>query len=428
MTCASLLVATLLASPLQALGHATVKMADALCGPSNPLQQFKQQTQFDRTLQQDRLTSRHSPAQGFRSHDPNIAHLDAEFEAFQAGVSIPELPRFQQQPPSFAAPSQAPSWATDFQRMQISPASSFYQNVSQPGQVSNNWTQGFREHVGQSTPRAQSSVQSPQAFQYRARYGTSGFQNSLAQMNFAHNSMSKGKEPVTEQFDEAAFERAFDQAREDMMSDVEAMEVPEVAYEAGASTGNYQDLLDQDSNSQSIDADGKYDSIAGREEPNNLALDQEMQEQLDTTNEAMLREDETLLHSDSPRTDQFVPPQDDDALADTARELLQRVEHNQSDKFRNSQFLSLMRKLRDREMKVDGDKMVETSVAENNVRVAPVIKPSSPLAHDSAYGSGTATPSGYPRALPRVEFDTHIPFVQPRKLSMDIDHWESPYR
>ena len=39
-------------------------MADALCGPSNPLQSFKNHSQVDRSLQQDRLTgARHPPAQ-----------------------------------------------------------------------------------------------------------------------------------------------------------------------------------------------------------------------------------------------------------------------------------------------------------------------------------------------------------------------------
>ena len=33
-------------------------MADALCGPSNPLQTFQKQTSVDRTLQQDRFATR----------------------------------------------------------------------------------------------------------------------------------------------------------------------------------------------------------------------------------------------------------------------------------------------------------------------------------------------------------------------------------
>lgn len=38
-------------------------MADALCGPSTALQNFQKHTSVDRTLQQDRLVGRHSPAQ-----------------------------------------------------------------------------------------------------------------------------------------------------------------------------------------------------------------------------------------------------------------------------------------------------------------------------------------------------------------------------
>jgi len=43
--------------------HNILTMSDALCGPSNPLQNFQKHSQADRSLQQDRLTSRGSPAQ-----------------------------------------------------------------------------------------------------------------------------------------------------------------------------------------------------------------------------------------------------------------------------------------------------------------------------------------------------------------------------
>lgn len=38
-------------------------MGDALCGPSNALQNFQKHASADRTLQQDRLTSRQPSAQ-----------------------------------------------------------------------------------------------------------------------------------------------------------------------------------------------------------------------------------------------------------------------------------------------------------------------------------------------------------------------------
>jgi hypothetical protein len=52
---------------------------------------------------------------------------------------------------------------------------------------------------------------------------------------------------------------------------------------------------------------------------------------------------------------------DADELARTAGELLDHLKHDQSSKFRNSNFLSLMRQLRDREVHVKGDKIVEVS-------------------------------------------------------------------
>lgn len=56
-------------SPFLSLGFcgiplcSLIAMADALCGPSNALQNFQKHTSVDRTLQQDRLIGRHSPAQ-----------------------------------------------------------------------------------------------------------------------------------------------------------------------------------------------------------------------------------------------------------------------------------------------------------------------------------------------------------------------------
>lgn len=52
---------------------------------------------------------------------------------------------------------------------------------------------------------------------------------------------------------------------------------------------------------------------------------------------------------------------DDDAMAETAARLLDSVADNTSDKFRQSTFLELMRRLRDREVRVEGDKVVETN-------------------------------------------------------------------
>ena len=51
-----------------------------------------------------------------------------------------------------------------------------------------------------------------------------------------------------------------------------------------------------------------------------------------------------------------------DELARTAGLLLENVKDDQSRKFQQSSFLSLMRQLRDREVRVDGDKLVDVSI------------------------------------------------------------------
>lgn len=57
---------------------------------------------------------------------------------------------------------------------------------------------------------------------------------------------------------------------------------------------------------------------------------------------------------------------DDDEMAATAGQLLDRVADNDSEKFKNSTFLNLMRQLRDREVRVEGDKIVEVSEVQSS--------------------------------------------------------------
>ncbi|KAM0722876.1 hypothetical protein Q7P37_001074 [Cladosporium fusiforme] len=324
-------------------------MSEAACGPSNALQQFKQQTQHDRTLQQDRLTSRQHPGQGFRSADPNAGLLDPEFEAFQAGLPPPAFQSFQphQHAPqpfqqSFQEPAQSSSaWANDFQRMSLSSPPPMQQQ-HHAGPSTSNWAQDFRSNVAQSAPRAQNSSPSPFAFQQRARYGMGGYQSSFAQPAFSPAMQTKGKEPATEQFDEAAFERAFDMAKEDMVME----SVPDSTLE-DAQVGQEAQTISAEKveESHQINQDDIQEDIM----ESTLALDTDQH----MLPEGMIREEQ---HETQEST-----RNDDDALAATAQELLEKVENNQSEKFRNSQFLGLMRKLRDREVKVEGDKMVETT-------------------------------------------------------------------
>lgn len=420
-------------------------MSDALCGPANPLQQFRKQTQTDRTLQQDRLSNRQHPAQGFRSADPNAGLLDPEFEAFQAGLPPQEFANFHPQqaypppafPQQFQQPSAGPSWADDFQRMNLSPPPA-QQQYHAPGPSTANWAQGFREHIAQNAPRAQSSSPSPFAFQQRARYGINGFQSNFAQPSYTPAMQSKGKEPATEQFDEAAFERAFDMAREDMMIDKplgtharsaeQVIQDIETSQEAHGVTKddvrNMNDDLEQrkaqgekavrsvfkeQQNEQRLE-DFDFDSFLKNQGKNQQFVN-------DMLEEPLLKEAQTEQMS---QQQQEHAANDDDALAATAKELLEKVDHNQSDKFKNSNFLGLMRKLRDREMKVEGDKMVETvSATHTHAHPKRIATP------DSGYESGVET------SPPPAEA-SHNPTLC-KAIDCDLleahrwDHWESPY-
>lgn len=233
-----------------------------------------------------------------------------------------------------------------------------------------------------------------------------GYQSNFAQPAYSPAMQSKGKEPVTEQFDEAAFERAFDMAKEDMMMETapeSTVEVDQVGRETEMA------FAETSQESHQINRNDVQDNIL----ESNLPLDTDQQ----ILPEGMIREEQ-----EEPKEN---TRNDDDALAATAQELLEKVENNQSDKFRNSQFLGLMRKLRDREVKVEGDKMVET-VSNTTTQT----QPKRTLTPDSGYDSGMGTPNpGTSTATtdtphnPTICKVAHCDFLQDHRF----DHWESPY-
>ena len=226
---------------------------------------------------------------------------------------------------------------------------------------------------------------------------------------------------MTEQFDEAAFERAFDLAAQDILADID-QQIPEevAAYETGASTGNYEDRVDQ-ARKEAMAAIYGHQRRVSQGFERRVSVTRSEPDAFEGVRDMSM--EDSLLKEDAQREEEPKQQDDDDALAATAQELLEKVEHNQTDKFRNSQFLGLMRKLRDREMKVEGDKMVET------VR-ATLKPPTSVPMPDSGYASRTSTPDYYLdyhlARSPPPEFDTHLEFGYTEEHQ--FDHWESPYR
>lgn len=306
-------------------------MADALCGPSNALQTFRKHTSVDRTLQQDRLVGRgHSPSQGFRSHDPRAGSLDADFHAFENAPTN----TFNMEQPAWAQtshrsspqPSNA-SWASDFQNLHISnaPLPSHQMRVAAPLVTTTNggWGQEFMRQRQNMTPVQQgkqpemistaspmfNSLQNPSFQAPRNQYATN-------QQNVMHE----------QQMQDPSFDRAFQEA----FDSIQQSEFKDIAVEEAAPlTEPVHDFGYEQALLQPTDVKLGSDAI-------------DYVEQKDRT----------------PDQDS----KDADDLARVAGVLLQNVSHEQNEKFQNSKFLDLMKKIRDREIEVRNDDFESTYV------------------------------------------------------------------
>lgn len=474
-------------------------MADALCGPSNALQNFQKHTTVDRTLQQDRLISRPAPTQGFRSTAGQSAGaLDSEFDAFQAGRPAdfhhPPPPQFAHPPPpqqQFVQPVQAPGWAADFQRLNIS-GSPVQQPQRQQPQVANAASAWHQDFMRQQTPVAQAPAIQPQP-QYggMSGYSMGGFAgNTFMQTPMyqqpAVSEVAQGKQRAQDAvpaFDEAAFEQAFLQAEAEAAQDLLAESEQQNAHAAQAvpaamdydRPGEMDPLLRRmrgtrpavysalqvwsemglgrteeavtyldnmlrweqqgkliedaneakwivDSLRQIINRDAPQE-IKSRSESLIKAINERLMSQypLDVntpiTNDPLWEEIEQAgymrapepLQQKQPTQKEDIPQRnDDDEMAATAGQLLEKVADNTSEKFQNSQFLNLMRRLRDREVRVEEDKIVEVDAQ------------ASPAPAQSSNTTTTIPPQSHQSP------STQIPPVDPTILNHAATDFEMP--
>lgn len=358
-------------------------MADALCGPVNPLASFQKHTQIDRTLQQDRLSGpRHSPAQGFRTPDPRAGAADAEFAAFEAEQFHPF--QFQQpfQPPPFHAP-QTPSlsnWAADFQKLHVS---------------------------DQPLPSQQFRMEAP-----LLRTGLGGWQNEfLSQRQNGASAVSLGKQP----------ERAI-QMNTPPWSTQQPGYLDQPMYQPYQPAHMpFQEQIHESEQPQYMDGDNMHLSDADFEAAFSEAQREIQETQMDIALESLedvaeveaqkFFADNQLLHSDgtfisdhseinidrpglndtslrigsdviqyTEQKDRTAEQdtRDADDLARTAGQLLTSVQHDSSNKFRESRFLDLMRRIRDREVEVKGEDFVESGTSQLEGRQVDELRPHQP--------------------------------------------------
>lgn len=253
---------------------------------------------------------------GFRSRNQNEGGLDREFSSFETAFSGPPLSdvHHHQPPPFFQTATPVPAqshhpqpgvvgWADDFQKLQISERGP----VAHPNQ--------FQEPLHRTGTADWQNEFSRQPQQSTTVPGITGYRPGMAGMEFAgpshfqsyHDAPQTHGPAAAETFDESAFEAAFAEAR----AEIELQENQSEQREEHETTEPFPAQADRIGS----------DRIPAHQEGINEA----------------------------------------DELAKTAGELLDSVSHDTSQKFKQSNFLALMRQLRDREVAVDGDKLRHVS-------------------------------------------------------------------
>jgi hypothetical protein len=140
-------------------------------------------------------------------------------------------------------------------------------------------------------------------------------------------------------------------------------------------------------------------------------------------------------HQESQQQQQQPRDPDADEMAATAGRLLERVADNTSAKFQNSQFLALMRRLRDREVEVKGDGLVDvgsssstTTTPTTTTATTTTTAPSTsthPQTHQSPASETTTIPPIDPHILSHAATDFEVPDMYP---DMDDDTFENAAR
>lgn len=267
--------------------------------------------------------------------------LDPEFAAFEGSVPGQPLPDLHHHAGPFVAPTphqpmagpmEAPNWAADFDRLHISGQSHPIHQQPGPsaapaltGPQSSGWHSEFlsqqQPHQPQQTPMQQH--RQPFGYGFQSSFAPSYSMNSGPMNAFQGQGVTETQQQPAEAFDESAFAAAFDQARADMEQESTA-----VAQE---------DVKD-------VNETAQVDVI-----PEQPVVHEE------------IRIGSDMIPQSDEQKDTQQGPNDADELARTAGHLLNSVSHETNQKFQQSNFLALMRRIRDREVHIEGDEFREVS-------------------------------------------------------------------
>lgn len=226
------------------------------------------------------------------------------------------------QHPATAHPG--PNWTSDFQNLHISgPAPpQLHAPAIAPAQAG--WQNEFMSQQHQQravTNHVQAQQPVNHAFQPAFAPGYPMYNASTMNTHQVQQQAPMMNAAPAEQFDDSAFEAAFEQARADMQE----LQEPEITAES--------------------------ETLAS-EEATQLDPAAQVHEEIRIGSDTILQMEQQ---------DSLTRTRDADALAQTAGQLLDSVRHEQDQKFQQSNFLALMRRIRDREVQVEGDEFREVS-------------------------------------------------------------------
>ena len=246
-------------------------------------------------------------------------------------------------PGSLAGPSsqQLPGWASDFQRLNLNstrsspiPSSQLRHEAPLQRNSSGGWHEEFmRQNNRQSSlHRNIISKNGVIAHQDQYRFQTLSDSSTLAGHLPLIAQQKQPQQQLDEVFDETAFERAFDTARLEMLQ------------------AEHQEALDA-IHKNTIDSSEMQST--GHSDFTSIKRNQ-------TSYQPRIGSD-TIPDESSRQEESDQANREADELARTAGQLLDNLKHDQSEKFQNSAFLALMRQLRDKEVRVEGDQMIDVS-------------------------------------------------------------------
>ena len=215
------------------------------------------------------------------------------------------------------------------------PSSRFRKEAPLHKGASGDWHQEFlrRQYAPSEMHLSEAQVQSRINWQGPLQPQYAGYMEREQQPS----SVALGKQPEHQSqgdFDEAAFERAFEAAR------MEIMDVEKQADDQALKDTSDFDQIHRDPHSEPEEtAPVTFGYQVGHDSGNIIDYSEPLDGYKETT------------HNDS----------EADELARTAGQLLDNLKYEHSEKFQKSKFMELMRQLRDKEVRVEGDKMVDVS-------------------------------------------------------------------